>query len=516
MDKHSGSAADSHITVGDVLSVGSWQLTLIAGEGGLDRRVEWAHVFDIPDPSGWLDGGELALMTGRNWPKSAAAQTTLIQDLHDAGASALGLGSLTPPLTNQAVARAMALNFPLLRVPRETGYLPIVKFVAAANGGSLQKNLANSLRVFESLSPTFEEVDTATRFQHLERITGYRLTIVSRLGNALFHGLESLPTALMIDVRKTMANTGKWKSLAIPDGFASPLKVGERHAGFIVAQDREEVSSPSFSVFRAVETVARLEVGALYRERESIRRLRAERLSRNLFLGGSSIAGQSEGDSDVPTSLVLAVIKTDASAPVRADSEIYHGLADDHVWNLLVEDHDRILVVLESADLGRLSGVTRDLRTQIGVSNEFGSLADSPLALRQASWALEYGQPVGEDGKLRSYSRENENWAQWLPSDPMALVQLVNQTLGDLLEYDRLRNSDLILSLRIYFEEDCKIQMAADRMFIHKHTLAYRLKRIEALTGRDINSVSDRSVLWLATSALSVVSMFPEVNELLK
>ena len=40
---------------------------------------------------------------------------------------------------------------------------------------------------------------------------------------------------------------------------------------------------------------------------------------------------------------------------------------------------------------------------------------------------------------------------------------------------------------------------------IHKHTLAYRLKRVEQLTGRSLATTGDLAELWLALRALDVV-----------
>lgn len=504
------------ITVRDVLEVGSWQLSLVAGEAGLERQVEWAHVFDIGDPSGWLDGGEMVLMSGRGWPSSGREQAAFVQQLSDAGASALGLGLLTPDLTRAVIDRANELAFPVLRVPRETGYMSIVKFVAAANGGSLQKNLVNSLRVFESLSPDGEETDALERFQQIERITGYDLTIITRSGLPLFDGMSGIEVEQLRHVHKTNANVRKWKSLAIPDGFAAPLNVGGRLAGFIVAKERESSKQVSLSVFRAAEAVARLEIGTLYREREATRRHRAELLGRYLRQGAAAPSEEEQKLLAKQGHFLLAAVRINPAVRGLAefDNEIHHGLADEQVWHLLAEDRDRLIVVLGESGLGQLGAIVDELPVQAGVSTAFSALEDAPLALREASWALEYGQFITQDGKLRNYPRESAHWAQWLPSDPAVLWQLVKNTLGPLQEYDQRKGTDLVPSLRMYFEKDCRLQVAADQLFIHKHTLAYRLKRVEAVTGRDINSVSDRSVLWLALSALSVISMFPEANEL--
>jgi purine catabolism regulator len=39
-------------------------LPVLAGRSGLDAPVRWVHISELPDPTPWLSGGELLLMTG--------------------------------------------------------------------------------------------------------------------------------------------------------------------------------------------------------------------------------------------------------------------------------------------------------------------------------------------------------------------------------------------------------------------------------------------------------------------
>ena len=41
-------------------------------------------------------------------------------------------------------------------------------------------------------------------------------------------------------------------------------------------------------------------------------------------------------------------------------------------------------------------------------------------------------------------------------------------------------------------------ERAAQRLFCHRHTLRYRIRRIEDLTGRDLGNARDRIEFWLA------------------
>jgi purine catabolism regulator len=55
-----------------------------------------------------------------------------------------------------------------------------------------------------------------------------------------------------------------------------------------------------------------------------------------------------------------------------------------------------------------------------------------------------------------------------------------------LREHDRMRRSDLVLTLKTYFAAGGNASEAADRLFLHRNSMLYRLERIRKLTGLDL------------------------------
>ncbi|MGO4255935.1 PucR family transcriptional regulator [Marmoricola sp. RAF53] len=503
-------ATPSRVTVGDVVAVKSWGLSVVAGAAGLDRPLTWAHVFDVPDPSQWVDGHELVIITGGHLPPEPDQQVEFVQRLDDKSVAGLAVGVRSPPISPELVAAADRLGFPLIQVPRETGHLPIVKFVAAANGAYVQKSLVTALQIFETLAPAQEDVTPRTRFRQIEKITGYRLYVVSSDGRALLKGMPDLPENLIEPMLGTARENKRWTSLAITNGYACGLRVGQRLAGFLVAQEQDDKPAAGLGAFRSIETVARLDVGTLYSRREAARRKGAELLGRYLHgVHPSQRAGDIKDGwgTNFAQGLVIAVVKAagSASLTLQVDSEVHHQLMDARVSHLVLTEDERSVIALAAADVPVLQDITTRLPIIAGVSDSRGSLVDASVALQEAGWALEYGrrEPGSE---LRSFVGGDRTWTRWLPSDPAVLRQLVTNTLGTLLEYDAARGGQLLESLRTYFEVEGRLQVAADRLHVHKHTLAYRLKRVEELTGLDLNSVGDRAELWFAVSAHGILS----------
>ena len=71
-----------------------------------------------------------------------------------------------------------------------------------------------------------------------------------------------------------------------------------------------------------------------------------------------------------------------------------------------------------------------------------------------------------------------------------------------LLAHDRARRSDLVRTLRVYLAAGANASEAADRLFLHRNSLLYRLARIEELTGLDLKDPRARLALQLGLLAI--------------
>ncbi|MFI6294159.1 PucR family transcriptional regulator [Nonomuraea sp. NPDC050790] len=70
--------------------------------------------------------------------------------------------------------------------------------------------------------------------------------------------------------------------------------------------------------------------------------------------------------------------------------------------------------------------------------------------------------------------------------------------LGALEAYDAAHQTDLLETLQAFLEESGNWTSTSERLHVHVNTLRYRLKRIEELTGRSLNSWDERVDFMLA------------------
>jgi PucR family transcriptional regulator, purine catabolism regulatory protein len=82
--------------------------------------------------------------------------------------------------------------------------------------------------------------------------------------------------------------------------------------------------------------------------------------------------------------------------------------------------------------------------------------------------------------------------------DDDALVSYCRSVLGPVEQGEGEYGEELLRSLDAFIEHNGHWEKAAGALYCHRHTLRYRIRRIEQLTGRDLSSARDRIEFWLA------------------
>ena len=90
--------------------------------------------------------------------------------------------------------------------------------------------------------------------------------------------------------------------------------------------------------------------------------------------------------------------------------------------------------------------------------------------------------------------------------DDEALRLYCDSVLGPLEDGGGEYGDELIRSLEAFIEQNGQWEKAARELFCHRHTLRYRIRRVEELTGRDLKSARDRIEFWLALRARELVA----------
>lgn len=139
-----------------------------------------------------------------------------------------------------------------------------------------------------------------------------------------------------------------------------------------------------------------------------------------------------------------------------------------------------------------LQEIERDpvkVKLQVGAGRVAATFLDLPDAYSEARQTLNIGSIMrpGEEFSL-SYSDLGMKRLLYLLFDHPELDRFYEETLVPLVSYDTEWETELIPTLKVYLEHGANLNSAAKALFIHRHTMRYRLEQIAEILVQDIDS----------------------------
>ena len=90
--------------------------------------------------------------------------------------------------------------------------------------------------------------------------------------------------------------------------------------------------------------------------------------------------------------------------------------------------------------------------------------------------------------------------------DDDALRLFCDSILAPIEDAEGGYGGELMRSLEVFIECNGQWERAARQLYCHRHTLRYRIRRVEELTGRSLDSARDRIDFWLALRGRELIS----------
>jgi purine catabolism regulator len=446
------------------------------GGGGAGRAppVRWAHISELDDPTPWLFGGELLLTTGRPLADRPAVFIERLAASNLSGVG-LGLGFGHDAMPAAAIGAADRLDFPVFTIPYHVPFIAITEAVFSAVAGARVETLERITALM------VDDPGLSGLLAEMARITDSELAL---------DDAEGRPLARTADLAADS-----------PGVVSLPVVTGSRVAGRLLALPGGRCDR---QLLHHVQTVLAVELVKLQAVSEAERRLVGDLVE--AILAGEVSSGELRRkasafglDGELP--LAFTLLRPAQRGP-RALAELAENAAE--MGPSAVRDGG-VAVLIEAADddaaeltAGRLMEITG--AGAVGV----GRVRRDPSELRrsydEALYAVEARTPNGHP-EVATF-RDLGSVQLLLSLQGERGVELFcDSTLGPLVDHDRRHGSALIDSLRAYIEANGRWAEASTELSVHRHTLRYRMRKIEELTGRDLSSAGDRLELWLALRA---------------
>lgn len=148
--------------------------------------------------------------------------------------------------------------------------------------------------------------------------------------------------------------------------------------------------------------------------------------------------------------------------------------------------HERLIAHLPTVSL------------RIGVGRSGDGAAGLIQSINEAAQALQLSKRI-RGANLVSYYGDMGLFRLLLPlqgSD--VLRKFYEETLGALAAYDARQQTSLVETLAAYFAHHGNLSRTAEALFLHRNTLLYRMERIAAIIGHDLDDPEVRLMLQVA------------------
>jgi len=513
--------------------LGELGLPAVVEAGASDRQIRWVHISELEDPTPFLSGGELLLTTGINLT-SARRQREFVGQLADKDAAGLGFGTGFDhsEIPEALIEAARSRELPLFEIPYEMPFIALteVAFTKLVNEGySVLERGVEVHALLEGLVLTERGLGEVMR-AIAESVSGAALLLDDRGRELARHPQErGLSAAAVSAVRAEVSErsgAGRQATFIVQDGtlagraVAVPVPIGgsgPRGHWLVVARRSGKAGDLERLIARQAAMVVALE---LMRERavgETERRLAGDVLAEALGgnLGPDELRGRLQ-PFGIDGRVAVFLYELD---PVADDAEILAGAlrgagvpalvavnsaAGRPLLCAIADPVDRDPVELARDGLAALgAGTDRGVRAAVSRPSPVGSIR---RAFHEARCSLE-ATALSNGGTPDVASHDDLGAFTLLLSlqDDEALRTYAENLLAPIEEGEGDYGPELLRSLEAFIERNGQWERAARDLYCHRHTLRYRIRRIEELTGRDLNQAQDRIELWLALRARELV-----------
>ncbi|QMU78831.1 PucR family transcriptional regulator [Streptacidiphilus sp. PB12-B1b] len=548
-------APATSVTLSALVAMAGLHLTVLAGHDRLARPVRWVHTSELDDPAPYLEGGELLLTTGLKLGRSREKLRRYVHRLADAGVAGLGFGiGLTYGEVPAALVEAAEeRGLPLLQVPQPTPFIAISKAVTAALAAEQYQAVTTSFEAQEELTRAALGKDgTAALIGRLAaRLGGWAAlydasgAVVAaapdwavRRAGRLRPEVERLrsrpaPTSASLqggrwsdgpvgaavtekqlerqpeqqDPPEPVSAAGQPGRPEQPDDQAAgdfvvlqSLGADRRARGFLAVGTEDRLTPGERYVLNAAVALLTLTLERSRDLRRAEERMRTA-LLRLVLAGETGTAREVAGAllGGLPEGQVRVLVAEGAGMAALGDLAEQSAIRAGEPLLLAPEGERLVLLALDggAVHIDCVAAVEDLDAVTLGISGPTVPEA-AGAAYTQAERALAVAQRSGR----HSVDHDEVGSGSLFPLlANEAVLAFSDGLLRPLREHDRSARGDLEASLYAWLSRHGQWDAAAADLGVHRHTLRYRMRRVEELLGRSLDDADVRMELWLALRA---------------
>lgn len=537
------------INISDVLKMEEWkECRLVAGNKGVDREILYIDAMEVPDIIPWIKKNELMITTGYAMNRDEGVLLDIIKAMAKAGSSGIALKTkFFGEITQKIKDLANELQVPVIEVPRDMAFInlanPLMKKVVNAQNQKLEFNKA--------MNEKFLEIQIeGGGFQEICAVLGEMLGCVILVADHRQMLLGCYPegegaerwlaknayedTTIQKQLKEYVekskdeivaASAGEWEIRAMG------IYVKNKCNGFLYAvglkgkfDEMSEIALRQAGVYLALEFSKKglveqteyyqdnnfffdLISGNIQTEEDAVKRARGLKwpsFSYILVVGDIDefekvIRNKTEAEVNIFKDEIMQIHK---DVLRRHRQCFFVGNKSDSFHCLFTKDIEKSEILKCMKEIQRQIYKNYGAWITIGVSTEILSYHDFIMAYKKARTAITIGKKRGkreicfiEDLRLE------EAFFEMAKMD--IFREFVDETLLELKMHDEKYGTPFLETLKTLAEHHGARKETAETLFLHRNTLAYRIRRIEQLTGADLN---DPDVLFQVNLVMKILA----------
>lgn len=521
------------------------EMTCVAGENGLDARIENVTVIDSPEILNWLRGGELVVSTGYVSYNNTAILNGLIAGLKEKGAVGLGIkvNRYYRDVPEILIEEGNRLGFPVFAISYEMRMSDIMKLVyanfftdsmskiekenllyqqvtkAILSGENMDAAVFNISLAFRNPVVLLDESFNLLSFENHE---DNRIAVEDYLN---LSGVEAVFTKFdcqnLIDYYNE--NQFRLHRISISNGegninvMISPVAIDKNLKGFLgVVETIHEVPKEEYTILENSAGV--LAIYLLQKELQNEnRRFTQEGFLTNVLMNHNTTDEMIQQYCDVWNfdftkkricmffemegfqRLTFYKRKEITESFERAVKQTtYENKCLEYVipfrdgfivYHLYSEEHtDRLIRENTEIAVERILGVLlkMEIPIKISVSATGRSLHHISESFRQVIEGIRLGRIIFPEKNVYYYG---DMMIYDLLGNAISLDHLLsiyNNTVVELDVFDRENNTDFLQTLEAFLENNCNTSKAAQKLHLHRNTMMCRVERIEDILQVDL------------------------------
>ena len=182
--------------------------------------------------------------------------------------------------------------------------------------------------------------------------------------------------------------------------------------------------------------------------------------------------------------------------------KVVQGILEKYALKVPIIDHeDKIIIFCKAEEnyMNRLEKALKEIQeaiikrvngfpVSVGIGNTYEDLKMMKQSLNEAQLAIASGKCQGLNNTITKYKEIGIYRLLFSIENRDLLETYYLDILGPIIENNKSNDIISVQILETYLNENCNLTSTAEKLFVHRNTLKYRIKKIEEALGCDLHN----------------------------